>query len=720
MKGQEMTDAQLAEIIRLACKHLGTTTSQVQQSRLSEDKKHITILRKDGKKDNVLLADLTHSPIPEEQLATTPDNQASTKQAASNDPWKKFNRQQAGARFVYRIDGTTVAFDMGRYDSQPLYQPTETYDISVIVAFMNLHETTREMLVSMTSQAVTRLQLILLDNGSAQNVTNDWLLKIIEPALAPQIIIRSSENLGTIYGWNLAARMATAPIIIFANNDLHSFSKAWDRAILDAFKAKTTGIAGPMQFHEDGTIHSIGSEWAQHERFVHTRCGEQPKKLPKRLTQVEAITGSFLAIRSELFKAVNGFDEYYRFCRWEDSDLCMKVADKGYRIMLQPKARCVHLVKKTERPDGEGWSDKFNQQRFVQKWGETGKLERLYKNRFRKYRTPHDPVTAGIIVWNEAEYAIPCIESIYDEVDRIIIIEGAVGPNRQFAVNSHSPDGTWEQLQTFKETQDPKGKLELHTGAFENKGEMQSIWLNAVEPGTFCYMIDGDEVQVPGTIEYLRYLHAHQDCDSATVPYYHFFSNFWTLGTGIWQTFWYPQFYRKQAGLRFTNTHWPQLNGNPLGIHGRNAAGTRFPRFHYSWVKPLPKLETKLRYYKITRTDNKINPDYMTEQYLPWLFQPDVTEKLMGTHPLGGGGSSPFEGTHPYSIQRRLEAGEFPFGWGSRDPRTWERLPQSPMTQALQQLEEQLLSANHKLDPASVRSTLMHAAVECHMHESKE
>jgi GT2 family glycosyltransferase len=57
------------------------------------------------------------------------------------------------------------------------------------------------------------------------------------------------------------------------------------------------------------------------------------------------IAGMFMLFRSELFREVGGFDERY-FLYYEDVDLCFRLRQHGYEVILVPDARAVHFAQR--------------------------------------------------------------------------------------------------------------------------------------------------------------------------------------------------------------------------------------------------------------------------------------------------------------------------------------------------------------------------------------
>jgi len=52
-----------------------------------------------------------------------------------------------------------------------------------------------------------------------------------------------------------------------------------------------------------------------------------------------------------VFQAIGGADEANLPVTWNDIDLCLRIREKGYRILMVPSARLFHLEQATRTPD---------------------------------------------------------------------------------------------------------------------------------------------------------------------------------------------------------------------------------------------------------------------------------------------------------------------------------------------------------------------------------
>lgn len=57
----------------------------------------------------------------------------------------------------------------------------------------------------------------------------------------------------------------------------------------------------------------------------------------------EWLTGAFFFMRRDVYQGVKGFDEKF-FLYSEDTDLCMRLLDKGYKILFSPYVKVLHHV----------------------------------------------------------------------------------------------------------------------------------------------------------------------------------------------------------------------------------------------------------------------------------------------------------------------------------------------------------------------------------------
>jgi hypothetical protein len=58
---------------------------------------------------------------------------------------------------------------------------------------------------------------------------------------------------------------------------------------------------------------------------------------------VDYCSGAFLLTRSELFKSLNGFDTRYIPAYYEETDYCVEIQKRGYKVLYEPRVRIRHF-----------------------------------------------------------------------------------------------------------------------------------------------------------------------------------------------------------------------------------------------------------------------------------------------------------------------------------------------------------------------------------------
>ena len=82
--------------------------------------------------------------------------------------------------------------------------------------------------------------------------------------------------------------------------------------------------------------------------------------------EVSAVTAACLAISRPLYEEVGGMSEWYA-THYQDVDLCLRLRDRGLRILFTPRARLVHHESASR---GNSY-DPLDRELLLDVWGET-------------------------------------------------------------------------------------------------------------------------------------------------------------------------------------------------------------------------------------------------------------------------------------------------------------------------------------------------------------
>lgn len=160
--------------------------------------------------------------------------------------------------------------------------------------------------------------------------------------------------------------------------------------------------------------------------------------------------------------------------------------------------------------------------------------------------------------FNEEEFIELTLKSIYDAVDHIRVIEGAVGNQVNATSDGHSTDKTAEIITNFMENNDPDGKVQLIQidRPFKNLEEMKQKFLAYAIKGEWLLINDADEFYKPEDIALLRKAIELEPTASEFVPMFlHFYRDFQHIAKPAPE--WQPQhqrFFRFVSGMKY-NSH---------------------------------------------------------------------------------------------------------------------------------------------------------------------
>ena len=190
------------------------------------------------------------------------------------------------------------------------------------------------------------LEMILVDNASADGI--------------PQAIARAHENdtrLEVVYNHanlgfgpavNRGAAHAHGKTVLVLNPDCLIDNATLVRLLGILTTQTRVGLVGAVVCDENGE-----PDPASYRRdpllrrslnTMFNRPGEGVNiegPIPHELVEAEAVSGALMVLPRRLFDYLAGFDEAY-FLHCEDLDLCRRVRDAGYKVMLAGDVRVLH------------------------------------------------------------------------------------------------------------------------------------------------------------------------------------------------------------------------------------------------------------------------------------------------------------------------------------------------------------------------------------------
>lgn len=188
-------------------------------------------------------------------------------------------------------------------------------------------------------------ELIVVDNGSAAADALAFLDRLSRES--ERRVVRRPGPFNFSALCNAGAREARNPFLLFLNNDVEALGPDWLGRMLEFAARASVGAVGAKLLYPDGRLQHGGVVLGLDGFAGHVQRGvgaEDPGYLgalawPREVT---AVTGACLAVEASKFFAVEGFNEAWLPVEYNDIDLCLRLSERGYVSVLEPRARLMH------------------------------------------------------------------------------------------------------------------------------------------------------------------------------------------------------------------------------------------------------------------------------------------------------------------------------------------------------------------------------------------
>ncbi len=245
--------------------------------------------------------------------------------AADPRLWKRLS-QAARERARY--------FSPARVRSQMLSAVSKTEKASIIIGTHNNLSVLKRALESVLENTPPGYELIVVDNGSGDG-TAVYLASLDYPHLR---VIRNRNNHSFAAFNNQGQRISTRPYILYLNDDIEAFP-GWIEPLIETLDAHPkVGAVGSRLLYPDGRVQHDGKMFHKSDLTpYHINMGGRPVADESPI-EVDALTGACMLVRRELA----GFDTAYRRGYYEDTDLCIRIKENGYALVLHRGSVLIH------------------------------------------------------------------------------------------------------------------------------------------------------------------------------------------------------------------------------------------------------------------------------------------------------------------------------------------------------------------------------------------
>jgi len=214
--------------------------------------------------------------------------------------------------------------------------------ISVVIANYNRKDLLKRCLDSVRGQSFKDIDLIVVDNGSADNSA-----KMVRSFYPEARLICNSENLFFCKAQNQGIEVAKGDFILSLNSDC-VLDRDYLKKALETIKwdAEIGMVSGKILRADKKTIDSTGLFLGRNRKAIERGYGKRDNAQREKPGYVFGVSGACVFFRKDMLEDIKDrhgyFDERFGMY-YEDLDLCWRAQKKGWKAYYNPKALAYHV-----------------------------------------------------------------------------------------------------------------------------------------------------------------------------------------------------------------------------------------------------------------------------------------------------------------------------------------------------------------------------------------
>ena len=240
---------------------------------------------------------------------------------------------------------------------QVRYELTGSPLISVLIPNKDHTDDLDRCLTSLYQNAgYDNFEVIVIENNSTDPATKAYYEKLPDRYANCRVVAYSGGfNFSRIN--NFGRKFANGKFLLLLNNDIEIISGNWLTQMVAEASQPGVAACGAMLYYPDDTIQHAGiitglGGYAGHSHKYHKRGGSGYMFRLATVQDYSACTAACLLVRTSAYDAVGGLDEAFTVA-FNDVDFCLRLREKGWRIVWTPYAELYHHESKSRGSDEE-------------------------------------------------------------------------------------------------------------------------------------------------------------------------------------------------------------------------------------------------------------------------------------------------------------------------------------------------------------------------------
>jgi FkbM family methyltransferase len=238
--------------------------------------------------------------------------------------------------------------EVARYAEQLRFDPVEQPRVSIVLPVFGSIALTLECLGSVArARSNVSYEVIVADDAS-RDATAEVLSRV--QGLRVQ---SNPTNLGFLRNCNAAFPLVRGEYVVLLNNDVQ-VADGWLDGLLAVFEQyPDAGAVGPKMIYPSGHLQEAGVAFRADGCADMVGLNDDPTRARYNYTRpVDYCSGAVLMLPTALLRELGGFSDEFAPAYCEDADLCLRLAERGYKTYYAGGVTITHHLSHTMAAKG--------------------------------------------------------------------------------------------------------------------------------------------------------------------------------------------------------------------------------------------------------------------------------------------------------------------------------------------------------------------------------